>query len=86
VTAQNKDEINKGKDAHGQSTAVIANETADDVIVAGRVQSQQTAKPKQNQQQTTLPQTGQKNESVLARLGVVLLALLAMPFIRRRSH
>jgi len=48
------------------------------------VQAQPNAKS--NQKQTELPQTGQKNESLLAEVGVVLLALLAVPFIRRRSH
>ncbi|WP_057706551.1 MBG domain-containing protein [Lactiplantibacillus xiangfangensis] len=93
VTVQ-KAGINQGKRANKQAKpadqgkknvqSATANEVAGDVAVTGRVRSQQKAKS--NQKQTELPQTGQKNENVLAEIGVVLLALLAVPFIRRRSH
>ena len=93
VTVQ-KAGINQGKRASKQAKPVAqgkksaqsatTNEVAGDVAVTGRVQAQPRAKS--NQKQTELPQTGQKNESLLAEVGVVLLALLAVPFIRRRSH
>ncbi len=93
VTVQ-KAGINQGKRASKQAKPVVqgkksaqsatTNEVAGDVAVTGRVQAQ--PKAKSNQKQTELPQTGQKNESLLAEVGVVLLALLAVPFIRRRSH
>ncbi len=93
VTVQKADD-NQGKRASKQAKPVVqgkksaqsatTNEVAGDVAVTGRVQAQ--PKAKSNQKQTELPQTGQKNESLLAEVGVVLLALLAVPFIRRRSH
>ncbi|WP_367296083.1 MBG domain-containing protein [Levilactobacillus yonginensis] len=90
---------NKGQNLRKQSAAVkplVQSETshryvnealAGDTVATGHTQSQQLTKQQlANQQQTELPQTGQKNESFLAQLGAILLALLITPFVRRRSH
>ncbi|KRK87964.1 hypothetical protein FC99_GL000770 [Levilactobacillus koreensis JCM 16448] len=66
--------------------AVSAGHAGATAVTERRQSRQQTAQQQANQQETELPQTGQKNESFLAQLGVILLALLITPFVRRRSH
>ena len=97
--AVKKAAANKGQNLRKQSAAVkplvqsgttqrgVNKAFAGDTVATEPVQSQQLTKEQQaNQQETELPQTGQKNESFLAQLGAILLALLVTPFVRRRSH
>ncbi|MFC6206391.1 MBG domain-containing protein [Levilactobacillus tongjiangensis] len=97
--AVKKATANKGQNLRKQSAAVkplaqsgtthrgVNQAVAGDTVATEPVQSQQLTKEQQaNQQETELPQTGQKNESFLAQLGAILLALLVTPFVRRRSH